>query len=167
MEKHRDILKIIIHCSDSPDNLDIGFKQINDWHKERGFEGVDVQVESKAGSTLKRIYCGYHYVVRRNGVVETGRPEKLIGAHCYMHNANSIGICWAGRFSPTNVQRDALVQLVKTICLKYALPYHRVYGHKEFNKEKTCPNIDMDLFRQDIQKLLAGESNGSGDLGPK
>lgn len=152
----REVHKVIVHCSDSPDTLNIGFTDIDRWHKERGFEGVDVKVQAKAGETLKRIYCGYHYVVKRNGQIDVGRPEWAVGAHCYLHNHDSIGICWAGRFSPTNEQMEALLLMVKSICLKYALPYHKVFGHKEFNKDKTCPNLDMNLFRDRIKKLLDG-----------
>ena len=39
---------------------------------------------------------GYHYVIRRNGEIEPGRPEWMVGAHCLSHNAHSIGICYEG-----------------------------------------------------------------------
>ena len=45
----RNIKKIFVHCTDSDDSLDIGFKEINDWHQLRG--GL-----SKSG-----VSCGYHY----------------------------------------------------------------------------------------------------------
>jgi N-acetyl-anhydromuramyl-L-alanine amidase AmpD len=38
----------------------------------------------------------YHYVIRRDGSIEQGRPEWQIGAHCVNHNAHSIGICYEG-----------------------------------------------------------------------
>jgi len=162
MAELREIRKVIIHCSDSPDNRPIGFSQIDAWHKERGFDGVDVKVESNAGTGVKRIYCGYHYIVKRDGGVDIGRPEWAIGAHCRLHNSDSIGICWAGRFSPSDVQLKSLHLLIKQVCLKYALPYHRIYGHKEFNKQKTCPNLDMDMLRQKVRALLEGDSYGIG-----
>ena len=33
----RKINKIVIHCTDSPDSMDIGFREINEWHQKRGF----------------------------------------------------------------------------------------------------------------------------------
>ena len=47
---------IIIHCSATKPSMDIGVKEINEWHLQRGWSGI-----------------GYHYVIRRNGDLETGR----------------------------------------------------------------------------------------------
>ena len=46
----------IIHCSATKPSMDIGFEEINRWHKERGW-----------------LQCGYHFIIRRNGVIEDGR----------------------------------------------------------------------------------------------
>jgi hypothetical protein len=70
---------IVVHCSATGPAADIGVAQITQWHKQRGFDTV-----------------GYHYVIRRNGTLETGRRESEIGAHVRGHNANSIGVCLAG-----------------------------------------------------------------------
>lgn len=135
----RDINKIVIHCSDSPDSMDIGFKEINQWHKERGW------LDKKSN-----ISCGYHYIVRRNGKVEVGRPEGSVGSHAYGHNRMSIGICWVGRGQLTPKQDKALKKLVRDIRKKYSLPLSKVKGHYELNSGKTCPNFDMNEFRLDV-----------------
>ena len=75
----RRIDKVIIHCSDTYHNMDIGVKQIRRWHKKRGFNDV-----------------GYHYIIRRDGTLETGRPIEKIGAHCKGQNRHSIGVCFVG-----------------------------------------------------------------------
>ena len=40
---------------------------------------------------------GYHFVIRRNGLVEAGRDIKLSGAHARQVNGTSVGVCMVGR----------------------------------------------------------------------
>ena len=76
----RKISLIIIHCSAvRPDQMSSA-AQIDSWHRDRGFH----------------LGIGYHYVVRRNGEIEPGRPEYMVGAHCLHHNSHSIGVCYEG-----------------------------------------------------------------------
>ena len=135
----RKVDKLILHCSDTPDSMDIGFKEINQWHKEKGW------LDKKSD-----ISCGYHYIIRKNGKIEAGRPETSTGAHCYGQNRSSIGICWVGRNDLNKKQRKAL----KSLCLKLLdernLKPFDVYGHSEFDEKKTCPNLNMHSFRIDI-----------------
>lgn len=126
----RHIDTIIVHVSDSPDDRDIGAKEIDQWHRERGFRMI-----------------GYHYVIRRNGVVEPGRDEYWIGAHCKGHNLTSIGICWVGRDHLTAEQKTAMIKLIKQIMDKYKLTPSQVFGHREFDAGKTCPNLDPNEIR--------------------
>lgn len=129
----RAVLGIVIHCSDSPDALDIGRSVIDGWHKERGWKGI-----------------GYHYVIRRTGVIELGRMESQIGAHVEGHNANTIGVCWVGKDKPSDEQRDSLFTLVRELMARYAIPARNVHGHHELNAGKTCPNINMEEFRKGL-----------------
>ena len=80
----RVITLIVVHCSAvKPDQLSSA-AQIDSWHRERGFH----------------LGIGYHYVIRRDGTIEPGRPEWMIGAHCHVkghhYNSHSIGICYEG-----------------------------------------------------------------------
>lgn len=136
----RQINGIIVHCSASPDSRDFGFKDINQWHKERGFK-------SPSG-----IHCGYHYIVRRNATVERGRPDIEIGAHCEGKNSKTLGIVWVGEKVPTEIQYKALVQVVHGLMVKYNVKIEKVQGHSEAAPEskKTCPVIDMNKFRAEI-----------------
>lgn len=61
----RTITLIIIHCSAVRPSQTSSAQQIDSWHRKRGWSGI-----------------GYHYVVRRDGTVERGRPEAKVGAHC-------------------------------------------------------------------------------------
>lgn len=140
------IAKIVIHCSDSPDNIDIGVKEIRVWHTKK----------PPAGRGWSDI--GYHYVIRRNGVVESGRYEngdsilegKEIGAHVEGHNSDSLAICWVGKDKPTKEQKTALIRHTCFLMKLHGLPVEQVYGHKEFNPGKTCPNLDMVQYRKEV-----------------
>ena len=76
----RTITLIVIHCSAVKPDQQSSAAQIDTWHRQRGFH----------------LGIGYHYVIRRNGVIEAGRPEWMVGAHCQHHNQHSIGICYEG-----------------------------------------------------------------------
>jgi N-acetyl-anhydromuramyl-L-alanine amidase AmpD len=130
---------IILHTSDSPDTLDVGVREVREWHvKGRGWKDV-----------------GYHYVIRRNGAIEDGRPVDQRGAHCEGKNAESIGICWIGRDRMTEVQRESMYELVSDLLDEFGLKSKDVYGHREFNAGKTCPNFDPEDFRNDLRKWRA------------
>ena len=77
----RVITLLVIHCSAVKPDQTSSAAQIDTWHrKDRHY----------------KFGIGYHYVIRRDGTIEPGRPEWIIGAHCLNHNAHSIGICYEG-----------------------------------------------------------------------
>lgn len=119
--------KIIIHCADSKPSMDIGVEEIRSWHTARGWSDI-----------------GYHYVVRKDGLVETGRPAEMIGAHCKGCNSTSIGICWVGGYGGvddrTRHQKIVMDILIANLQIEY--PNATVHGHNEFSN-KTCPNFDV------------------------
>lgn len=130
--KKRLIDCIILHCSDTPKGMDIGVKEIDRWHKERGWKS-----------------CGYHYVIRLDGTIEKGRDEEEIGAHCISHNQYSIGICYVGgrdgdeyKDTRTQQQKEALNKLIEDI--RYRRGNIPVYGHYIFSKGKKCPCITQE-----------------------
>ena len=128
----RTITLIVIHCSAvKPDQMSSA-AQIDTWHRQRGFH----------------LGIGYHYVIRRDGSIEKGRPEWLIGAHCVNHNAHSIGICYEGgldiRGDPadtrTEAQKTAMRQLLEDLHERY--PRALILGHHDLNPQKACPCIE-------------------------
>ncbi len=84
---------IAIHCAATPPDMDIGVKEIREWHKARGWDDI-----------------GYHYVIRRDGTVESGRPLESQGAHVLGHNHEAVGVCMVGgvkRIPDVDGQPDA------------------------------------------------------------
>lgn len=122
---------IIIHCSAVRPDRTSSVEEIGVWHKALGWDG-----------------CGYHYVVRRDGTVETGRAEARQGAHCYGWNRQSIGVCYEGGLDSqgrpadtrTPEQKHALLNLVKELKTRY--PNASIHGHNEFAR-KSCPCFDV------------------------
>ena len=128
----RTITLIVIHCSAVEPDQTSSVAQIDTWHRDRGFKfGV-----------------GYHYVVRRNGEIEAGRPEWLVGAHCVNHNKYSIGVCYEGglnaRGQPADTrtpeQKAALRTLLEDLHRRY--PRAVIVGHHDLNPMKACPCIE-------------------------
>lgn len=128
----RVINLIVVHCADTYAHMNIGVKEIDAWHRGRGWNG-----------------CGYHYVIRRDGTVETGRHEAIAGAHVAGHNANSIGICYAGgkgadgkpEDNRTDEQKEVLRLMVLQMRRKY--PKAKVVGHRDLDRGKACPCFDV------------------------
>lgn len=131
----RAIDTLILHCSATQPDMDIGVAQIDAWHKARGWNGI-----------------GYHFVIRRNGVVEHGRPVEEIGAHAVGFNKTSLGICLVGgvrrvrqRLVPddnfTPAQWTALRALVIDLLARF--PNARVIGHRDVQRHKDCPSFDV------------------------
>lgn len=125
---------IIIHCSATPDDRDIGAHEIRQMHRERGF--IDI---------------GYHYVIRRDGTLEGGRAVNQIGAHCKGHNDRSIGVClvggvdFLGNYSAnfTDAQMETLRELLDR--LKEQYPNADIKGHHDF-ANKACPSFNVGLW---------------------
>lgn len=144
----REIKRIVIHTSDSADDADIGAAEIKHLHTAPKSEKINWYGYDTTGRAWSDI--GYHWVVRKNGEVEQGRPESRAGAHVAGHNSDSLGIVWVGRSAPTEAQRKALIKLIEDKCKEYNLDKKDVYGHKELDSKKTCPNLDMDKLRADL-----------------
>lgn len=130
----RRITEIILHCAATKPGMDIGVMEIDQWHRERGFDCV-----------------GYHYIIRRDGTLENGRPEGSIGAHCKGHNAISLGVCLAGGIDDAGrpednfslSQRQALQVLLYDLTERY--PEAKIYPHSAF-ANKACPCFDVSSF---------------------
>lgn len=131
---------IVIHCSATKPTMDIGAREIRMWHKQQGW--LDV---------------GYHFIIRRDGTVEEGRPVDTIGSHVKNHNSNSVGVCLVGgvdeKMKPeanfTDAQWAALD--AKVLELRKLYPTASVKGHNEFDAGKACPSFNVQSWLKSIQ----------------
>ena len=150
--------RIIIHHSASHD---IPASTIHQWHVNKGWSGI-----------------GYHYVIRENGDIQTGRPEHTLGAHAGAQgNPDSIGICLTGNLDqhkPTQAQMDSLTWLIRGIQGRYSNRLS-VIGHKDV-MATACPGrffpwveLKARLEENDVEKwktdiMLEAEKMGLVDL---
>lgn len=131
MNKER-IKYIVVHCAATKPKQNIGVKEIDQWHKDRGWAG-----------------CGYHYVIRRNGKLEEGRPLSRVGAHVRGHNRESIGVCLAGGLNKmgkaeenfTKGQYKTLRKLIDGLYPQFINAM--VIGHRDLDPMKACPCFDV------------------------
>ncbi len=135
---------LVVHVTATPPSADIGVKEVRAMHKARGFSDI-----------------GYHFVIRRDGRVEHGRPEKQIGAHVAGWNSTSIGVSMVGGVNArgraednaTTEQYKALVALLRELVGRY--PGAKICGHRDLSPDgdrdgvieraewiKECPCFD-------------------------
>ena len=137
----RPISRVILHCSATPDYpfgvvvKDFSAADVDRWHKERGWAGI-----------------GYHYFIRRLGLIEIGRPVERVGAHTEGHNSGSIGVCYAGTRLPTEGQKASLVHLALEFKALFGITSPQWFGHHDFNKGKECPGFSTDSLRDILKK---------------
>lgn len=137
----RIITLIIIHCSAVRPWEQSGFREIDLWHRQRGW---------KYG-------CGYHFIVRRDGSIEDGRPLEMIGAHCLNHNNHSIGICYEGGLDVAGRPADTRTEAQKVTMRQLLERLHRqfpnavIVGHNVFEPMKACPCFNAMREYSDLQ----------------
>ena len=126
----RSITLIVVHCSAVRPDQTSSAAQIDTWHRRDNHWKFGI---------------GYHYVIRRDGTIEPGRPEWMIGAHCKNHNAHSIGVCYEGGYDArgqpadtrTPAQKAAMRRLLEELHGRY--PRAVILGHRDLNPGKDCP----------------------------
>lgn len=144
----RVINDIIVHCSGTKCKTDIGAKEIKDYHT----------APKPHGQGWKDI--GYHYVIRLDGTIEKGRLVSRAGAHCYGHNAHSIGVCYVGGLDQSGDEADTRTPQQKASLLKLITNLIRMYrcdvhGHHDYNRSKGCPCFDAhreytNIYRREV-----------------
>jgi N-acetylmuramoyl-L-alanine amidase len=129
----RKIKKIIVHCSATPESMDVGSEEIRRWHKERGWSDI-----------------GYHDVIRRDGTLEKGRDISIAGAHAKGHNFSSIGVCLIGGVDGNGKSEDNFAIIQKQnlrVYLDFMLlrfPDAEILGHRDIEGvKKECPCFNV------------------------
>ena len=144
----RKIDRIVVHCAATPRDRDIGAVEIDAMHKRRGWSGI-----------------GYHFVIRRNGAVEAGRPVETPGAHAKGFNARSLGVCLVGGANSkgrgednfTWDQMNSLKLLLQGLRNRH--PNTTITGHRDLSPDKNgdgkitsnewlkeCPSFEVSDF---------------------
>lgn len=124
----RNIDKIIFHCSasDSPAHDDVSV--MRSWHQRLGWSDV-----------------GYHFFIKKDGAVQTGRPLEQVGAHTQGHNTGSVGVCFHGLNDFTKQQLQSIHKVVAMIEGRLGKKLE-LKSHRDYTNKKTCPNFVLSDF---------------------
>jgi len=151
---------IVVHCAATKPEQDVGADEIRKWHLARGFSDI-----------------GYHYVIRRNGVRELGRPTWAVGAQVEGYNYESVGVCLVGGVNDEgqpadNFTTEQMITLGATIHgLLIEYPGAVIRGHHDMPAapdatveqildhhlhcvEKACPSFDAIAWWAPAQAAL-------------
>ena len=131
--------KVVFHHTGNPTDDDCSAQQINTSHQGQGWTCI-----------------GYHYVIRKNGDIEVGRPHWTVGAHAYGDNSHTIGIHLSGNFEigePTSAQIESASLLLANLCSDYGLSIdaEHVVGHKDLKGDTACPGKNLHTMLQTIR----------------
>ena len=129
---------IVVHHTGNPVDDDLSAEEIHESHKAQGWAGI-----------------GYHYVIRKDGTIEEGRPVWSVGSHAYGRNRDTVGIHVCGNFeiaAPTEMQLNSLAELIGWLCRKYSLQASKdvVVAHRDLMATACCgENLykQLDLVR--------------------
>lgn len=131
---------IAVHCSATKPSQDFDVNDIRRMHLQRGF--IDV---------------GYHFVIKRDGTIQAGRPLDRQGAHVSKYNHLSVGVCLIGGVTENDInvpeanftpaQFESLKKVLADLHPKF--PHAIVQGHRDFpNVHKACPSFNVHEWLQ-------------------
>lgn len=150
-----EVAYIVVHCSATAHDEVVGIDDIRRWHLRAGKSDV-----------------GYHYVIRRNGLIEKGRYDSVPGAHAPGYDRYSLAVCLVGGLKKGTTkaednfeieQKAALFTLLKELHTKH--PAALIVGHRDLpGVTKACPSFDVSLWLKGTQ--LEKFTNGQEGKGP-
>jgi N-acetyl-anhydromuramyl-L-alanine amidase AmpD len=166
-QKIKDIYRIVIHCSATREDVDYTYEHLLRDHKARGFDT-----------------CGYHYFIRKSGIIYKGRSNDVVGAHA-PPNTNTIGICYEGgldkkstikktiaKDTRTEAQKEQILNCIFDVLKQVRVAGGKVskieiVGHRDLSPDldgdgivepqewiKQCPCFDAKEEYKDITKLF-------------
>lgn len=137
---------ITIHAAATFPSMDIGVKEIRQWHLANGWRDI-----------------GYHEVIRRDGTLEPGRPADQMGAHVGGYNRDNYGICLVGGLKEgTKVPEDNFTGAQYHTLYRRMMVHHGnwpeaiIMGHNGFPgyESRGCPSFDWRKWRDDFLASL-------------
>lgn len=121
----RPVSRVFVHCSASDNPAHDNVATIDKWHKERGWSG-----------------SGYHFFIRKSGLLEIGRDIELTPVAQAGNNIDTIAICLHGLKVENFTQGQ--FNTLKTLCDQINAAYDGAttfHGHCEVAR-KACPVFD-------------------------
>ena len=146
---YRPITEVVVHATETFTNKDIGSIEINNMQIELGHDGI-----------------GYHYVIRRDGRLQRGRPVNNVGEHASTngHDTFSIGIALVGGLNVSSGENNAtdyrssqsftreqfttLEKFVKSFYRRF--PGGQVFGHNDIDETEFDPYFDVPDYVESV-----------------
>lgn len=138
----REITEVVVHATETHSNKNLGSEEIHFIHNELGKDGI-----------------GYHYVIRRDGRLQRGRPVNKEGDHANVngHNSRSIALVMVGGINTSTGQNNigefrssasftreqftTLETFLSKFYQKY--PGGQVFGHSDVDVDELDPYFDV------------------------
>ncbi len=136
---------VVVHHTGIGGDNNVTAQTIHQMHLRNGWAGI-----------------GYHFLIRKDGSIETGRPLDQIGAHAYGYNRSTVGVCLAGNFdfeTPSNAQIVSASELIAFLCSVYGLTPNKrtVVGHRDLDPTDCPGNLfypHLDALQEQAIKLM-------------
>lgn len=141
----REVTEVVVHWTETPTNKNIGSEEINAIHLENGLNGI-----------------GYHYIIRRDGSLQRGRPVNIQGQHAIAngHDNRSISIAFVGGFNvpseTRNIQNFLSVQSLNRSQFNtfdhFCRAFYNVFsggqivGHSDLDELASDPGFDVRAY---------------------
>jgi N-acetylmuramoyl-L-alanine amidase len=138
----REITEVVTHWTDTYSNKNIGSEELHDMHNALGLNGI-----------------AYHYVIRRDGSLQRGRPLKNTGQHAPVndHDKYSIGIAFVGGYNcPTGTPNPeaylsaqsltrSQMNTFEMFCRAFysSRPGGQILGHNDIDLKENDPGFDV------------------------
>lgn len=138
----REVTEVVVHWTETHTNKNIGSEEINKYHIAAGLNGI-----------------GYHYVIRRDGSLQRGRPVNLQGQHSpgNNHDERSIGIVFVGginvpsetpnseNFLSAQSLTRSQVNTFDHFCRATynVMPGAQIVGHSNIDEDEFDPGFDV------------------------
>lgn len=131
---------IVVHHIGNTD-ADVSAATVHQWHLNQGWSGI-----------------GYHFLIRKNGTIERGRPMDVVGAHAYGENSHTIGVNVVGNFEeaiPTSAQMESAARLIAELCSVYRIrPSARsIVGHCDVGST-ACPGRTLYMRLPTLRQMV-------------
>lgn len=122
--------EIAVHCSATLIEQEVNAAIIRSWHKAKGWSDI-----------------GYHFVIKRDGTIEVGRPLTRQGAGVKGHNNYTLHICLTGGLNamgePENNFSKAQFKSLRILIdgIKFKFKITAVKGHRDYSPDKNKDGV--------------------------
>ena len=145
----REVTEVVVHWTETHTDKNIGSEEINNYHVDLGLNGI-----------------GYHYVIRRDGSLQRGRPVNIQGQHAPInnHDQRSIGLVFVGginvpsgtpnpeNFLSAQTLTRSQINTFDHFCRAFyaVFPGGQIVGHSEIDADEVDPGFEVINYVENV-----------------